>query len=95
MLERERRDLHPERHLQVVTRDQGVELPKRAVQLGLDARVEVARRAGCVEDPLGGKIVKKCGAARQPVAVRAQATDDPLASTRDFAASRHVRWSRC
>ena len=58
MLKRERRDLQPERHFQVVTRDKRVELSKRAAQLGLDARIEVARRAGRVEDPLGGKVVE-------------------------------------
>jgi len=89
MLEREWRDLQPERHLQVVTRDERVELPERAVQLGLDARIEITRRAGRVEDPLRGKVVEKRRAVRQPGAMRAQAADDAVAPTGDLAAQLH------
>src|SRR6185503_5075692 len=85
MLEGERWDLQPERHLQIVARDDRIEHLKRAAQLRLDARVEVARRASGVEDPLGGKVVENCRAVRQPVPMSAEAADDAVASPTDLA----------
>ena len=86
MLERERRDLQPKRDLEVMAGDECVQLCERAPQLGLDARIEVTRSARRVEDPLRGEVVEQRGPVREPDAMRAQATNDAVAPTRDLTA---------
>ena len=86
MLERERRDLQRERHLQVVPGDERVDLAPRAEQLGLQPRVEVGGGAGCVEDPFGRKVAEQPRPLVQPLPVRAEAANEPVTTIGDLTA---------
>ena len=68
-----------------MARDQRVQLGHRAPQLRLHPQVEVRRRASRIDDPLGGKVAEQRGSIGEPGAMRAQTSDEPIASIGDLA----------